>query len=225
MPAMPCRVNRRRHRHTDFAPRRSSRAISLLSNPEAAKSTILDRNTKRAGVERPRAQRSSSMRSLSERLIAGAALITILFRECRGDLFRVVVRESRAAEPKPISRRVGFREHNVTISRHEGCLAPMRVVSTKVSLSGLAPLAPWRFAPTNNARSGRGSRQRRFRPSGLPRGHHEEPRPALSPTGSGSSCRIGSKCWGFRGAAKAGAIGERSPSQLHGLVNDARWTR
>jgi hypothetical protein len=53
----------------------------LLSNPDAAKSAILDRNTNRAGVERPRAQRSSIMRSLSDSLMAGATLITNVFRE------------------------------------------------------------------------------------------------------------------------------------------------
>ena len=53
----------------------------LVSDPDAAKSAILDRNTNRAGVERPRAQRSSSMRSLSDSLIAGAALITNVLRE------------------------------------------------------------------------------------------------------------------------------------------------
>ena len=81
MPAMPRCAKRRLHRHTVLVPQRSSRAISLLSNPDAAKSAILDRNTNRAGVERPRAQRSSIMRSLSDSLIAGAALITNVLRE------------------------------------------------------------------------------------------------------------------------------------------------
>jgi hypothetical protein len=52
-----------------------------LSNPDAANSVILDRNTSRAGVERPRAQRSNVLRSLSDSVIAGAALIANALRE------------------------------------------------------------------------------------------------------------------------------------------------
>ena len=96
MPAMPPREKRLRHRQTVLVPQRSSRAISLLSNPDAASSTILDRKTNRAGVERPRARRSSRTRSPSDSMIAGASLIYRAYREAgNGNIFRVAIFESR----------------------------------------------------------------------------------------------------------------------------------
>jgi hypothetical protein len=95
IPAMPRCAKRRRHKQTVLEPQRSSCAIWSLRDPEAAKSAILDRNTNRAGVERPRAQRSSTTRSLSDSLIAGAVLIENVLREARiRNCFRVVVLES-----------------------------------------------------------------------------------------------------------------------------------
>jgi hypothetical protein len=73
---MRCTAKRRLARHSVLLSHESSQAISLLSNPDAAKSAILDHNTSRAGVERPLTQRSSIMLSLPDSLIAGAALVT-----------------------------------------------------------------------------------------------------------------------------------------------------
>jgi hypothetical protein len=58
-----------------------------------------DRSTNRAGVERPRAHRSSIMRSLSDSMMAGAALIACAFRESvNPKSFRVAIAESDGAK-------------------------------------------------------------------------------------------------------------------------------
>jgi hypothetical protein len=59
-----------------LAPQHKLFAMSLFRAPEAASSTIFDRNTKRAGIERPRDQRSKVIRSLSDSLTGRAVRIT-----------------------------------------------------------------------------------------------------------------------------------------------------